>query len=102
MKAMDENQNVLHANLQNPTRKDLAAKLDDLIKQYGPAFEGVYKAITERNAIITGELDASESSNAFSVRSAMVARLGRGSKSQIEDFMAKAWLRSCGLEAPSP
>ena len=49
-----------------------------------------------------GVLLASDSSNAFSTTSTMVVRFGRGSSSQIDDFMAKAWLRSWMMLAPSP
>ena len=34
--------------------------------------------------------------------STIVGRLGRGSRSQICDFIAKAWVRSCMIEEPSP
>ena len=41
-----------------------------------------------RSSIITGVLEASDSSNAFSVQRTMVGRSGRGSISQSEDFSA--------------
>ena len=51
---------------------------------------------------MTGWFDASDSSKAFSVMSTMLVRFGRGSSSQSDDFIAKAWLRSLMIEAPSP
>jgi hypothetical protein len=38
----------------------------------------------------------------FSTMRTIVGKSGRGSVSQIYDFMAKAWLRSCMMEEPSP
>ena len=55
-----------------------------------------------RSSTITGVLLASDSSKAISTVSTIVGRLGRGSSSQTCDFMAKAWLRSCMMLAPSP
>ncbi len=55
-----------------------------------------------RNSRNTGVLDASDSSKPFSTMCTMVGRLGRGSSSQICDFMAKAWERSWMIEEPSP
>ena len=55
-----------------------------------------------RTSSITGVLDASESSKPSSTARTSVGRFGRGSSSQICDFIAKAWLRSCMIEEPSP
>ena len=55
-----------------------------------------------RNSTITGVFEASESSKAFSTARTIEGRLGRGSSSHICDFIAKAWLRSCMIEEPSP
>ncbi|MBV6632879.1 MAG: HAMP domain-containing protein [Alphaproteobacteria bacterium] len=43
--------------LQNPTRRALATETRTLMEQYGTAFEGAVTAITERNSLITGQLD---------------------------------------------
>jgi hypothetical protein len=51
---------------------------------------------------ITGVLLASESSNPCSTIRTMAGRSGRGSSSHICDFIAKAWVRSCMMLAPSP
>ena len=51
---------------------------------------------------MTGVLEASDSSKDFSTIRTMVGRSGRGSASQIWDFIAKAWLRSCMMDEPSP
>ena len=55
-----------------------------------------------RSSSITGVLEASDSSNPCSTISTILRRLGRGSSSQICDFIAKAWLRSWMIEEPSP
>ena len=55
-----------------------------------------------RNSIITGELVASDRAKPLSTMLTMVVRLGRGSSIHICDFMAKAWLRSRAMLAPSP
>ncbi|MNI78612.1 hypothetical protein D3C73_1350010 [compost metagenome] len=55
-----------------------------------------------RSSSMTGVCEASESSKPFSTMSTMLVRLGRGSSSHICDFMAKAWVRSCMMEEPSP
>ena len=55
-----------------------------------------------RTSSMTGVLDASDSSKPSSTALTMDSRLGRGSSSHICDFMAKAWLRSCGIDEPSP
>jgi hypothetical protein len=55
-----------------------------------------------RTCSITGVFDASESSKPSSTALTMLSRFGRGSSSQIWDFIAKAWLRSCMMEEPSP
>ena len=55
-----------------------------------------------RTSSITGVFDASESSNPFSTMFTMQGRFGRGSNNQICDFMAKACVRSCMMELPSP
>ena len=47
-----------------------------------------------RNSIITGVLLISDSSKDFSTRSTMRGWFTRGSTSQTEHFIAKAWLRS--------
>jgi len=57
MADMDKNQEELLVNLQNPTRRQLAEEIESLHQIYVPAFESVYKAINERNAIINDELD---------------------------------------------
>ncbi len=55
-----------------------------------------------RTSSITGVLDASDSANPCSTMRTIDGRFGRGSSSQIWDFIAKAWLRSCMMEEPSP
>ena len=55
-----------------------------------------------RSSSITGVLEASESWKAFSTVSTIVGRFGRGSISHSCDFIAKAWVRSCMIEEPSP
>ncbi len=55
-----------------------------------------------RTISITGVPEASERSNPSPTALTMEGRLGRGSISQNCDFMAKAWLRSCMMEEPSP
>ena len=55
-----------------------------------------------RISSMTGVFDASDSSNPSSTSLTIVSRLGRGSISQIWLFIAKAWLRSCMIEEPSP
>ncbi len=55
-----------------------------------------------RTSSITGVLEASDSSKASSTLFTIDSRFGRGSSSQICDFIAKAWLRSCMIEEPSP
>jgi len=57
MAAMDENQETMLSNLQNETRRQLAAEVEKMHQAYVPAFEATVKAITERNAIIKDELD---------------------------------------------
>ena len=55
-----------------------------------------------RSSSMTGVLDASDSSKPFSTACTIDGRFGRGSTSHICDFIAKAWLRSCMIEEPSP
>ena len=55
-----------------------------------------------RTSIMTGVFDTSESSKPSSTALTIDGRLGRGSSSQTWLFMAKAWLRSCMMEEPSP
>ena len=55
-----------------------------------------------RTSSMTGVFEASESSKPSSTIFTMVSRLGRGSSSQICDFIANAWERSCMIEEPSP
>ena len=55
-----------------------------------------------RTKSITGVFDASDSSNPSSTALTMEGRFGRGSSSQTWLFIAKAWLRSCMMEEPSP
>ncbi|MGB0749778.1 MAG: HAMP domain-containing methyl-accepting chemotaxis protein [Magnetospiraceae bacterium] len=57
MAAMDANQELLFDNLNNPTRRALAQKVEDLHQQYVPAFEKVHTAIIERNKVVKNELD---------------------------------------------
>lgn len=51
---------------------------------------------------ITGVLLASDRSKPSLTACTMQGRLGRGSSSHICDFIAKAWLRSCMIDEPSP
>jgi len=55
-----------------------------------------------RTSSMTGEFEASDSSKPSSTMRTSVGRSGRGSRSQICDFIAKAWVRSCMIEEPSP
>ena len=55
-----------------------------------------------RSSIITGVRLASESSNPALTAATIDGRFGRGSSSQICDFIAKAWLLSCMIDEPSP
>ncbi|MNL83924.1 hypothetical protein D3C87_2117160 [compost metagenome] len=55
-----------------------------------------------RSCSMTGVLDASDKSNPSLTAWTIHGRLGRGSSIQICDFIAKAWLRSCMIEEPSP
>ena len=55
-----------------------------------------------RSCSITGVFDASDSAKPCSTAATIDGRFGRGSSSQICDFMAKAWVRSCMIEEPSP
>ena len=55
-----------------------------------------------RTINITGEFDASDSAKPSATALVIDVRLGRGSSSQNCDFIAKAWLRSCMIEDPSP
>ncbi len=55
-----------------------------------------------RSISITGVWLASESAKPCLTAATIAGRLGRGSSSQICDFMANAWLRSCMIEEPSP
>ena len=55
-----------------------------------------------RNSTMTGVCEASDSSNPFSISSTTRGWWGRGSISQAEHFMAKAWVRSWMMLAPSP
>jgi hypothetical protein len=55
-----------------------------------------------RTISITGVLVASDSSKPWRTDCTIEGRLGRGSSSHICDFIAKAWLRSCMIEEPSP
>ncbi|MBF0305358.1 MAG: HAMP domain-containing protein [Alphaproteobacteria bacterium] len=47
----------LFGELQNPERRGLADKVAKDVKDYEQAFDETHKAITERNALITGSLD---------------------------------------------
>src|SRR5215471_6561392 len=51
---------------------------------------------------MTGVDDASDSSKPSSTAFTIEGRFGRGSSSQICDFIAKACERSCMIEEPSP
>ena len=55
-----------------------------------------------RTCSMTGVFEASDSSKPSSTALTIDGRLGRGSSSQTWLFMAKAWLRSCMMEEPSP
>ena len=55
-----------------------------------------------RSSSITGVLLASDSAKPSCTAFTMAGRLGCGSSSHICDFMAKAWVRSCMMEEPSP
>ena len=55
-----------------------------------------------RNCSITGVWLASDNSKPSFTACTMLGRLGRGSSSHICDFIAKAWLRSCMMDDPSP
>ena len=55
-----------------------------------------------RTCSMTGVFEASDSSNPSPTAFTIEGRLGRGSSSQIWLFIAKAWLRSCMMEEPSP
>jgi len=55
-----------------------------------------------RTSSITGVLEASDSAKPCSTAETIEGRLGRGSSSQTWLFSAKAWLRSCMIEEPSP
>jgi hypothetical protein len=55
-----------------------------------------------RTISMTGVLLASDSSNPSPTALTMEGRFGRGSRSQNCDFIAKAWVRSCMIEEPSP
>ena len=55
-----------------------------------------------RSCSITGVWLASDSSKPSFTASTIDGRLGRGSSSQICDFIANAWLRSCMIDEPSP
>jgi hypothetical protein len=46
--------------------------------------------------------DASERPKPISTALTIDGKFGRGSTSQICEFIAKAWLRSCMIEEPSP
>jgi len=54
------------------------------------------------SSIITGLLLNSDKAKPCSIRRTTLARSGRGSSSQIWDFMANAWLRSWIALDPSP
>ncbi|MCG8508939.1 MAG: HAMP domain-containing protein, partial [Rhodospirillales bacterium] len=47
----------MEQHLQNPARKALANEVMGMSKTYTKEFAAVYKAITDRNAVITGTLD---------------------------------------------
>jgi len=55
---MQQNLDLLLANMDNPTRLELAAKFRDESRDYARAFESVHDLITTRNSIITSQLDA--------------------------------------------
>ncbi len=55
-----------------------------------------------RTSSITGVLVASDSSKPFFTALTMQGRFGRGSSSQICDFIANGCTRSCMIEEPSP
>ena len=48
-----------------------------------------------RSSMMTGVFEASDSSKPRSTMRTMVASLGRGSSSHIDDLSATAWVRSC-------
>ena len=55
-----------------------------------------------RSISITGVWLASDSAKPCLTAATIDGRFGRGSSSQTCDFIAKAWLRSCMIEEPSP
>ena len=55
-----------------------------------------------RSISITGVWLASDSSKPCSTARTIAGSCGRGSSSHICDFIAKAWVRSCMMLAPSP
>ena len=55
-----------------------------------------------RSSSITGVLVASESSKPSCTALTIAGRLGWGSSNHICDFMAKACVRSCMMDEPSP
>jgi indolepyruvate ferredoxin oxidoreductase alpha subunit len=75
---------------------DVLADAQDILAEQGIRFEN---SASEATAAATL---ASERSKPCFTASTMLGRLGRGSSSQICDFMAKAWLRSCMIDEPSP
>jgi len=55
---MQQNLDALVANLENPVRLELAAKVRNDQRAYASAFEDVHDVITSRNNIIRNQLDA--------------------------------------------
>src|SRR5262245_59699210 len=55
-----------------------------------------------RSSSITGGLDASDNAKPVSTARTIDGRFGRGSSSQICDFIAQASLRPCMIEEHSP
>ena len=55
-----------------------------------------------RSISITGVWLASERAKPFFTAATIAGRFGRGSSSQICDFIANACVRSCMIDEPSP
>ena len=55
-----------------------------------------------RSSSITGVWLASDSAKPSCTAFTMDGKCGLGSSSHICDFMAKAWVRSCMMDEPSP
>jgi HAMP domain-containing protein len=54
---MQQNLDALVANLENPKRLELAARVRDTQREYARSFENVHDIITSRNSIIRNHLD---------------------------------------------